>query len=602
MSRTPRYNTSSLRRTSQNGELPWLDRLVTLVRISADGEVTQATSDRDKRAMIGSVGDRDLVLVAWPGQWSQDVFVVDDVIAARLSLGLPRHQRKPDSSSPSSSEFTRSYTEPAADLWRRLASVPNLPPEGHCELARRYVENSWAVENVSGLIRRRDLDPEARRLLLTDASERHARALIAEDSCTPDEALALLDRFPDNADVLNAALLREDTGALVRERIRKLTYDQAARLWLKGQSWDSRSLPGLASALLPILLGSDPVTPEPNIGYGPERRHDRLALLRTVLAVLPTATRLDVLVQANPGSLVQQAVLESKELSDEELAACLPTITLPMTKVPADGIPDLAKYLLRFPRLFSIAEEQLHAATAALVSDGWDPVVAARAGRWKELKAVADAGNSRPVLRALIQAATFNYVDSRSGRSAPRWSEPARYELLDALLNWRTPAESDHRELLKRLSTEHVEDVRQSAPQRSRISRLTREELRARRPSWSATPSDGAQDPVLPTETDLGAESDPVAVLEVLLKNRGRHRDREVEHALNSSFMTDELAWTLPVKDLERHPIYGPKLAMKVAELCGSSSSRWRILAESWGQPTQLRVSTLFKRILAADG
>lgn len=602
MSRIPRYNISSLRRTSQNGDLPWLDRLVTLVRVSADGEVTQATSDRDKREMIGSSGDQDLVLVAWPGQWSQDVFVVDDLSHARLSLGLPRHQRKPETSAPSSSEFSRSYTEPAADLWRRLASVPNLPPEGHRELARRYVANSWMTENVSDLVRRQDLDPEAREVILANASERHARVLIAEGGCTSDEALALLDRYPDDADVVDAALVREDTGTVVLERIRELTYDEAAHLWLEGQSWSSRSRPGLASALLPILLNSDPVAPQPNIGYGLERRHDRLALLRSVFSALPAATRLDVLRQSPPGSLAQQAVLEGDEISDDELIACLPTVMLPTTKVPSDGVPDLAKYLLRFPRLLSIAEEEMHAATAALVTDGWDPVVAAQAGRWKELKAIADAAVSRQVLRKLIQAATFDYTDSRVANGASRWSDPARYKFLDALLDWPSATASDHRDLLKRLSTEHLEEVLQTTSQRRRISRLAQEELHARRPSPTEARIRAAQDQLsLPTDEELSAKADPVGVLAALLKNRGHHRDREVEHALSSSFMTDELAWTLPVKELERHPVYGPKLAMKIAQLCGSSSSRWQVLAESWGQPTQLLASTLFKRILAAD-
>jgi hypothetical protein len=597
-----RYNTSSLRRTSLSDELPWLDRLVTLVRISADGEVTQATTDRDKRAMIGTAGEQDLVLAAWPGQWSQDVFVVDDLSAARLSLGLPRYQRKPAPNIPRNSEFDHSYTEPAPDLWHRLASVPDLSPEGHRELAFRYVENSWVTECISDLVRRQDLDSEARDLILAKASERHARMLIAENVCTPDEAHALLDRFPDDADVLDAALLREDTGVVVLERIRKLTYDEAAHLWLKGKSWNSRSRPGLASAVLPVVLSSDPVAPKPNTGYGHERRHDRLALLRSLLADLPAAARLGVLSASGPGSLAQQAVLDDDEISEEELIVCLSTITLPTTKVLSNGIPDFARYLLRFPRLLSIAKEELNAATATLVSDGWDSVVAARAGRWKELKAVADAATSTQVLRELIRAATFDYTDARSVKAASRWTEPARYTLLDTLLDWPSAPESDHRDLLKRLSTEHLEDILQTKPQRSRISRLAREELHARR--LSSTEGWGHAAPeqfVFPTDKELGAEVDPVEVLRLLLKNRGRHRDLVVKCALSSSFMTDELAWTLPVKDLERHSVFGPKLAVKIADLCGNSSSRWQALAESWAQPTQLLASTLFKRILAAD-
>jgi hypothetical protein len=572
-----------------------------LIRISASGDVIQATSDLDKRALIGSAGDQDLVLAAWPGQWSQDIFVVDDLVAARLSLGLPRHQLKPAAKESGSSEFSYTRPELTDNLWRRLASVHELPPEGHRVLAHRSVENSWVTENVTDLIRRQDLDSEARGLILARASERHSRVLVAEDHCAPDEALALVDRFPDDADVLDAALQREDIRARVQERVRGLTYDEAASLWLKGQSWSSsRIRPGLASALLPCLLTSDPMAPEPNVGFGTERGHDRLALLRSVLAALPAATRLAVLGEADPGSLVQRAVLTNEELSDEELSACLPTITLATTKNPIDEVPDIVEYLIRFPRLFTIAGAQLDAATAAIVSEGWDPVVAARSGRWKELKTIAAASNARPVLRALIQAVTFDYNDSRAVQT--RWIDPARHALLDALLNWRRAAESDHRELLKRLSTQSIEEVLHSVPQRIRINRLAQEELRARRQPLAASRLQEAPDQlVLPTEGELSKEADPIAILKVLLKSRGRHRDREVAHALSSSFMTDELAWTLPVKELERHPVYGQKLAAKVAGLCGNSSSRWKALVESWGQPTQLRASTLFKRILDAD-
>jgi hypothetical protein len=71
---------------------PWLDRRVTLVRVTSGGAVTQAKSDGEKRAMLGNADDDDLLLAAWPGEWSQDVFVVDDLKGARASLGLPRYK------------------------------------------------------------------------------------------------------------------------------------------------------------------------------------------------------------------------------------------------------------------------------------------------------------------------------------------------------------------------------------------------------------------------------------------------------------------------------------------------------------------------------
>jgi hypothetical protein len=550
--------------------------------------------------MISSAGDQDLLLAAWPGQYRQDVFAVDDLAAARLSLGLPRHQRRPDAIAPNVAEFRYSPPELADRLWRRIAAVPDLSPVGHQELARQSTKNAWLTEHVSDLIQREDLDHEARRLILANASAQHAGVLIANETCSTVEARTMVDRYPDDADVLEAALQRRDLSVEIRERLRNLTYDEAARLWQESRSWSGRERPRLTSALVPALLESAPVAPEPNVGFGPERRHDRLLLLRTVLTALAPADRTAILRESLPGSVVQQAILEGDEISDEDLAACLPTITQRMTEVPTDGVPAIARYLVRFPRLLSIAENQVCAAAETLMSDGWDPVVAARAGRWKELKAIADATTSRELFSALSDAVTFDHMDSHS--DVARWREPARYALLDTLVNRSTVSISLHRSLLKRLSKAHVEEVVQAASQRSRISRLAREELEIRRHSAPGTQSSPAQDhPALPTDEQLSTEPNPSAALERLLKSRRHHQDRALKHALSSTFMTDELAWTLPVKELEEHPVYGPRLAAKVAELCGDSPSRWQVFAELYSRSTQFLAKNLFKRILETE-
>jgi hypothetical protein len=87
-----RFEGKALRPTSAVESFPWLVKLVTLVRITPNGVVTQAKSDAEKRAMLGEAEEQDLVLAAWPGEWSQDVFVVDDLKRARVSVGLPRHK------------------------------------------------------------------------------------------------------------------------------------------------------------------------------------------------------------------------------------------------------------------------------------------------------------------------------------------------------------------------------------------------------------------------------------------------------------------------------------------------------------------------------
>ncbi|MGW7082201.1 hypothetical protein ACWGH2_01700 [Streptomyces sp. NPDC054871] len=88
MPRFAEFDASSLRRTSTvEDEFPWRGQTVTLIRINAKGVITQATRITEKRAMLAQAEPKDLVLAAWPGQWSQDVFLVDDLKAAREKLG-----------------------------------------------------------------------------------------------------------------------------------------------------------------------------------------------------------------------------------------------------------------------------------------------------------------------------------------------------------------------------------------------------------------------------------------------------------------------------------------------------------------------------------
>ncbi|MEU5429628.1 hypothetical protein AB0H73_29120 [Streptomyces olivoreticuli] len=88
MPRFAEFNASTLRRTSSvEAGFPWRGQTVTLIRIDAQGVVSQATRITDKRALLAQAGPKDLVLAAWPGEWRQDVFFVDDLKAAREGIG-----------------------------------------------------------------------------------------------------------------------------------------------------------------------------------------------------------------------------------------------------------------------------------------------------------------------------------------------------------------------------------------------------------------------------------------------------------------------------------------------------------------------------------
>lgn len=80
------FDTSNLRSASSSSRLPWLQRSVTLLCVDTTGVVHQAKTHSEKRALLAAATRKDLVLVAWPGQWGQDIYVVDDLRAARAAV------------------------------------------------------------------------------------------------------------------------------------------------------------------------------------------------------------------------------------------------------------------------------------------------------------------------------------------------------------------------------------------------------------------------------------------------------------------------------------------------------------------------------------
>ena len=84
-----RFDASALRRTSDVDDVPWRAGDVTLISISEGGRITQAQRIEEKRSAIRNASAGDCLLLAWPGQWRQDIFLVDDRKAAVLGLEPP---------------------------------------------------------------------------------------------------------------------------------------------------------------------------------------------------------------------------------------------------------------------------------------------------------------------------------------------------------------------------------------------------------------------------------------------------------------------------------------------------------------------------------
>jgi hypothetical protein len=83
------FDASGLRRTSEQDWVPWRARDVTMIRIERTGRISQAQGIEEKRRALDEAADRDCLLLAWPGQYRQDIFFIDDRDAARAGLEPP---------------------------------------------------------------------------------------------------------------------------------------------------------------------------------------------------------------------------------------------------------------------------------------------------------------------------------------------------------------------------------------------------------------------------------------------------------------------------------------------------------------------------------
>lgn len=79
-----RFDANALRRTSEADYVPWRAREVTLIRLREDGRITQAQGITEKREALREANPEDCLLLAWPGQYRQDVFL--------MTIGAPHCQ------------------------------------------------------------------------------------------------------------------------------------------------------------------------------------------------------------------------------------------------------------------------------------------------------------------------------------------------------------------------------------------------------------------------------------------------------------------------------------------------------------------------------
>jgi hypothetical protein len=596
-----RFDGKALRPTSAVQSFPWLVKLVTLVRVTPDGAVTQAKSDAEKRSMLGESDENDLVLAAWPGDWSQDVFVVDDLKGARVSVGLPRHKVTPATASPppAGTYVQRDYVPPVG-LWQRLAESPGLSLEGQHQIAA-VCGSRFTGAAALALLARADLDREAREDLLNADGHGVPEALVASGQLTGDEIAALIDRYPDSGDLYQAALCSPEGGAAAQRKVASLSFGEAAHVWMYSHIW-SKKRPELAAEILPTLLAA-PASPASS-GMPGDSRDERSSVIRSVASGLLPEQRLEFLRNPVRGHLLQRALLDDKSrdpLTDEELVACVPEITQPQEHLSAGSTPEVIRFLQRFPRLADLAQPRVERAVLELGAVGWSPTQCAQSSQWDVLMSVARIAEAASLLNDLALASVHDRGAS-GGPHQQRWHDPRRYDLVEVLLNKPRLPDTSANHVLDRLGESELDDIAASAAVGSRLEHLCASAINRRSPHVLPASTITARRPAekLPSDEDLSKVDDPQAVLLDLIKSRGMDQDRKVRHALGSAYMTDDLAWRLPAKSLESHPVYGPRLAAQIAEICGDSPIRWQEFVSSWSQPTQLLASSLFKRLRKA--
>lgn len=73
--------------TSDVNGFPWASKMVAFIHVSTTGQIRFAKSVAQKRILLKALQAGDVLLAGWLGQYSQDVFVVNDWEQAKAALG-----------------------------------------------------------------------------------------------------------------------------------------------------------------------------------------------------------------------------------------------------------------------------------------------------------------------------------------------------------------------------------------------------------------------------------------------------------------------------------------------------------------------------------
>jgi len=73
----------TFRMASKGTYFPYSDRTIPFIMIAANKSVTTAQTTKQKLQMLYGCGIGSIILAVWPGQWTSDVFQIDDLDEAK---------------------------------------------------------------------------------------------------------------------------------------------------------------------------------------------------------------------------------------------------------------------------------------------------------------------------------------------------------------------------------------------------------------------------------------------------------------------------------------------------------------------------------------
>jgi hypothetical protein len=261
----------------------------------------------------------------------------------------------------------------------------------------------------------------------------------------------------------------------------------------------------------------------------------------------------------------------------------------------------------KFPRYREFAGDEFRAVLDEAISLGGMPTPDESGHiEWDQVHAAAFFTQDPKLLEGLIPLAALPAPHFRSTYlNRDPWREDrARRDLVRTLLGNPSATDSVREAVLNSVAEEDLRVVARDEKTEPEV-RFLIEHVLAERAAARAQADRARIEAAYPLldDDELAANDNPEAALIHVIRTTRQaptaRRTEAIERVLASRHLTPKVAWHLPAAHLFRHEEHGPRLAVEIAELCGSSEERWQCLRDQ-ANPTlspNLSAHTLIERI-----